>query len=595
MIIYNKKPMVPFNRFKKHTDKIKKIIERQLDKLLKYQSFHNYINNRFRLKGYIIINERFLENTFYYYNDVAFNIDNQLESINQVVNDYDFSDIKESDIVLDIGANIGAFTMFASKKANHVFAVEPLYANILNKNLLKNNIKNVTVLDTGMGNGTLNLTYATRSKIVKCYPLSEIIQLCGGHIDFLKMDCEGGEWTIQLDELKGIRRIEAEIHNFDKKHNFEKFTNMLDRIGFSYKIEELSEDLILIHAKQKQNIENPKISFIILNWNGLEDTIECLNSIYQITYSNFDVVIVDNGSVDNSVEKIKDWAKNNNKISISIIKNDKNYGFAEGNNIGIRYALEFLDPDYVLLLNNDTVVDKEFLTAIVKTAQNDEEIGIIGPMTYSYIGNLPFIEGGIDLFGYTWIKNYPITKDIKSIIEAPHIWGTCMLVKRCLIRKLDPFFDPLYFLYCEETDACWRARLMGYKIIITTNSFIYHKVGVTSTKHNIKSYYFIERNRIVTMIHNYETKTIILLSPLLIGNEILRILVLSPSKKISKIQGWLWIIRNRKHILSTRNKIQKNRILSDKKILLQYVIGCNDLPTPINKIIKYYCKFCNII
>ena len=582
-------------RVEGHTNKIKKIIEKQLDNLLKFQSFQDYINNRYKLKGHTIINERFLENTYYYKNNIAFNIDSQLESINQVVDDYDFSDIKESDIVLDIGANIGAFTMFASKKAKHVFAVEPLYANTLKKNLLKNNIKNVTVLDIGIGNGELNLTYGTRNKIVKCYSLSEIIQLCGGHIDFLKIDCEGGEWTILPDELKGIRRIESEIHNFDKKHNFKKFTTMLGHTGFSYKIEVLSEDLILIHAKQKQHIEYPRISFIILNWNGLEDTIECLNSVYQITYSNFDVVIVDNGSIDNSVEKIKEWANSNSKISISIIKNDKNYGFAQGNNIGIRYALESLNPDYVLLLNNDTVVDKEFLTTIIKTAKNDEKIGIIGPMAYSYIGNLPFFEGGIDLFGYTWIKNYHIKKDIKPIIEAPHIWGTCMLVKRDLINELYPFFDPSYFLYCEETDACWRARLAGYKIIIDTNSFIYHKVGATSTKHNIKTYYFIERNRIVTMIHNYETKTIILLSPLLIVNEILRILILSPSKKIAKIQGWLWIIKNREHILSTRKKIQRSRISSEREILSQYLIGCYDIPISFNKIIKYYCKFCNII
>ncbi|MDO8727377.1 MAG: FkbM family methyltransferase [Candidatus Methanoperedens sp.] len=583
------------DRARRFTDRIKKIIEKQLDKLLKFKSFQDYINNRYKLKGYTIINELFLENIYYYCNDIAFNIDNQLESINQVVKDYDFSDIKETDIVLDIGANIGAFTMFASKKAKHVFAVEPLYANTLNKNLLKNNIINVTVLDIGLGKGDLNITYSTRNKTVKCYSLSEIIQLCGGHIDFLKMDCEGGEWTIRSDELKGIRRIEAEIHNFDKKHNFEKFMNMLDYSGFSYKIKQLSEDLILIHAKQKQCIESPKISFIILNWNGLEDTIECLNSVYQITYTNFDVVIVDNGSVDNSVEKIKEWVNINSKISIYIIENDKNYGFAEGNNIGIKYALESLDPDYVLLLNNDTIVDKDFLTTLIKTAKNDEKIGIIGPIVYSYIENIPHVDGGMDLFGYAWIKNYHVKKDIKPIIEAPHIWGACMLVKIDLIKKIYPFFDASYFLYNEETDACWRTRLAGYKVIVDANSFIYHKGGATSKKHNIKSYYFIERNRIITIIHNYETRTIILLSPLLIVNEILRILVLSPSKKIAKINGWLWIIKNREHILSTRKKIQRNRILTDKEILSQYLIGCYDIPISFNKIIKYYCKICNIV
>ncbi|MCE5214153.1 MAG: glycosyltransferase, partial [Methanobacterium sp.] len=105
-------------------------------------------------------------------------------------------------------------------------------------------------------------------------------------------------------------------------------------------------------------METPKVTIVIVNWNGWEDTIECLKSLYHVNYTNFNIIIVDNHSQDDSVKKIKDYIENKKLI---LIVNDENYGFAEGNNIGIRYAQKNFNPDYILLLNNDTIVDKEFL------------------------------------------------------------------------------------------------------------------------------------------------------------------------------------------------------------------------------------------
>ena len=146
---------------------------------------------------------------------------------------------------------------------------------------------------------------------------------------------------------------------------------------------------------------DPKVSIIILNWNGWQDTIECLESLFQINYPNYDIVLVDNASKDNSIKKIEDYCNGNIKVKsnffrykkenkpikiinltfkdqqyffkdeydikglpsqrkIFLIENQLNYGFAEGNNIGIRFSLKTLSPDYLLLLNNDTVVDVTF-------------------------------------------------------------------------------------------------------------------------------------------------------------------------------------------------------------------------------------------
>ena len=124
----------------------------------------------------------------------------------------------------------------------------------------------------------------------------------------------------------------------------------------------------------------PKVSIIILNWNGLDDTIECLESLQKITYPNYEVIVVDNGSRGNDAqvlrEKFGDY--------IELIQNDKNYGYTGGNNIGIRYALHNSSWDYFLVLNNDTVVESGFLTELVNIAESAPSSGIAGPKIHLF-------------------------------------------------------------------------------------------------------------------------------------------------------------------------------------------------------------------
>ena len=124
----------------------------------------------------------------------------------------------------------------------------------------------------------------------------------------------------------------------------------------------------------------PKVCVIILNWNGLEDTIECLESLKKTTYPNYEVVVVDNGSKGNDAQVLEERFADR----IHLVRNDRNYGYAGGNNIGIRYALTGSVPDYLLILNNDVVVAPDFLTEMVGAAAGDEQIGLVGPKTYVY-------------------------------------------------------------------------------------------------------------------------------------------------------------------------------------------------------------------
>jgi len=211
--------------------KIFLLIENILDLFLKIDKFQNYVNDRVNYKcGFKFVNTP------------------NNGTINQVFAEYRFYDIRKTDRVLDIGANVGTFSMFTSKMVTHVYAIEPLTTKILLDNIFNNNIKNITVLQTALGN-TDEVSWLGETKKIKTLNLSSIINMCGGHIDFLKCDCEGGEWTIKPEELKGIRRIEAEVHNMKGSRNVLDFLKVLDAADFVYTYEVGTE--MLIHAERR--------------------------------------------------------------------------------------------------------------------------------------------------------------------------------------------------------------------------------------------------------------------------------------------------------------------------------------------------------
>ena len=141
-----------------------------------------------------------------------------------------FNDIQKDDIVLDIGANIGGFSLFVSRFVKHVYAVEPLWYDMMKENIKLNNIKNITVFDKALGNGLITVSYNKKRTLLGS-SLTELINMCGGHVDFLKCDCEGAEWIISPDELKPIRRIEMEVHNLDK-HTHEEYLNLFSNAAY---------------------------------------------------------------------------------------------------------------------------------------------------------------------------------------------------------------------------------------------------------------------------------------------------------------------------------------------------------------------------
>jgi len=286
---------------------------------------------------------------------------------------------------------------------------------------------------------------------------------------------------------------------------------------------------------------NPKVSIIILNWNGWKDTVECLESLYQITYPNYDVIAVDNGSEDESIEKIKEccegkievkskffiynprnkpinvieYTKEETEIgeiqeksitnltsnpTLIVIKNDKNYGFPEGNNIGINFALKNLKPDYLFLLNNDTVVNKSSIEPLIAAMEEDKKIGIAGGTLCYYDGTNLIQSTGIYLNKYTkngYSKGHGEIDvgQFNSKRDVDFISGAAMMIKRNIFEDVGLLYNNFFFL-CEDVDFCLRTKKIGFKVMFIPNSKIYHKDQRSSIKIEKTTLFYSLRNKI---------------------------------------------------------------------------------------------------
>jgi len=234
----------------------------------------------------------------------------------------------------------------------------------------------------------------------------------------------------------------------------------------------------------------PKVAIIVLNWNGWQDTIECLESLQQITYPNYQIIVVDNDSKDDSVEKIKAWAlgkipveskfftyvadskpiqliEYNREIAegggssgqeikleqfppnrrMIIIRTRANLGFAGGNNVGINYALG-KDAEYVLLVNNDTVVGKTALNDLLHTIRENPDIGIVGPTILRWHDATIQSCGVMHHWGYG-PKELNNQTDKLLPFECDGVSGAAMLITAKVFSEIG-LFDERYFLYHED-------------------------------------------------------------------------------------------------------------------------------------------------
>jgi len=218
----------------------------------------------------------------------------------------------------------------------------------------------------------------------------------------------------------------------------------------------------------------PKVSVITVNWNNFNDSAECLESLRKTTYPNFEVMVVDNGSVGDDVSLLKQKFGD----SIRLIVNDKNSGFAGGCNIGIKDALA-RGADYVVLLNNDTVVAPDFLEGLVRVAQSDKRVGIAGGKVFCYeLPELIWFAGGIINYrtGRTPIRGSGEADkgQFDEIMRVDWISGCFMFISRDVLQAVG-MLDERFFFGWEDVDLCVRAARKGFKVLFVPESRIWHK------------------------------------------------------------------------------------------------------------------------
>ena len=221
------------------------------------------------------------------------------------------------------------------------------------------------------------------------------------------------------------------------------------------------------------------ILIVVLNWNGIEDTLACLESLYKQSYENFDILVVDNGSKDDSLQKLQPIETSG---KIKLLTNKVNKGFAGGVNTGIRYAITH-QYDAVALFNNDAVADTDWLKKLATVLNEKPDTAIATGLLLHENGKT--IDSTGDYYS-TWGMPFPRARKQKTL-TAPtsgYVFGAtggASLYKTSLFKEIG-LFDESFFAYYEDVDISFRAQLAGHKVYFTDKAIAYHKQGATSKK-----------------------------------------------------------------------------------------------------------------
>ncbi len=242
----------------------------------------------------------------------------------------------------------------------------------------------------------------------------------------------------------------------------------------------------------------PLVSIVTVNYNGSEDTCEMIESLTKITYPNIEIIVIDNASPNDRPRVIKERFP-----SVILYESIINYGFAGGNNQGIMRAR----GEYVLLLNNDTIVDKGFLEPLISKLESDHTIGAASAKLRYYYDRSIIQYAGYTPINHHTMRNFAIGHKEKDRgqydkdTDTAYAHGAAMIVPMRVIREIG-MMSYTFFLYYEEADWSYRIKRAGYRICYVHNSLVYHKESISVGKLSALKIYYLNRNRIVFMRRN---------------------------------------------------------------------------------------------
>jgi GT2 family glycosyltransferase len=321
---------------------------------------------------------------------------------------------------------------------------------------------------------------------------------------------------------------------------------------------------------KKRNRE-PLVSILVLNYNGKMFLKECYDSILKSTYQNYELILVDNNSSDDSVV----FTQAHYPI-VKIIQTHRNAGYSRAYNIAFKEA----KGKYYLLLNNDVVVDKNWLEPLVNVAEENHKIGALQPKIRSLIDDGYFEYAGasggfLDKYGYPFLRGrifYTIERDEGQYDDETFVFwtsGAAMFIRAEALEKSGNL-DEDFVHHMEEIDLCWRLHLVDYQLKVIPRSVIYHYAGATIKVDSFKKIYWNHRNGIFTLIKNVEKAN---LAKILIIRYLLDVINVVHAAfgqfdfkhAYAIIKSHLWLVFNVRLMFKKRKEVQKIRIVPDKK------------------------------
>jgi len=258
-----------------------------------------------------------------------------------------------------------------------------------------------------------------------------------------------------------------------------------------------------VYPKKVKKVNLPTVHIVILNWNGLEDTLECLSSLESMTYTAVKAIVVDNASRDNQAETIEQ-----NFPDVIVLKQTENLGFCGGCNVGIKYALES-GADFVMLLNNDTLVPPDLIEKLLAGFENLENAGAVSPIILEHPATekIWFSQARWDVAEAQFRLSKPNEKYEDFADKKPYLsdfaCGCCLFAPAKIFETVG-LLDERYFAFYDEAEWCARLRENGFESYVIPSAFMYHKVSRSTP--SLVSTYLLSRNRLLWMTENLLVK-----------------------------------------------------------------------------------------
>ncbi len=309
----------------------------------------------------------------------------------------------------------------------------------------------------------------------------------------------------------------------------------------------------------------PQVSVIIVNYNGRAYVEPCLTSVLDQVYPNFQVILVDNGSTDGSAEFVE-----RRFPKVQVVRTGVNLGFGCACNLGAQADTVFpTRGKYLAFLNPDTVVEPNWLGPLVQVLERDTEVGLATAkiLLYSQPDRINTCGNEIHFAGFPACRGWMLSSsEITSIEDVFSVSGAAFVIRRAVFDKIGGF-DGRFFLYLEDNDLSWRARLAGYRSLCVPDSLVYHKYEPYFDQ---EKFFYLERNRYVMLLKNLYWRTLWLLVPALILAEIIAwgyAILQGRGHMQAKLRAYQSLWQHREEVLARRRNVQAYRQVSDRDIL----------------------------